>query len=145
MLRYCCTREQYDSELRAKRKMLSPLEEYQNIVVNNRFRYEDGAHQVKAKVCLLQSSQSCNLIFLQVALLDIRQEIETKKEENEEGDEMRSGMMVESFLIHILGAMISMVFCLYLVYALMTKSRTAPRDPEQIPFLQERYSQVEKL
>ena len=78
-------------------------------------------------------------------MLDIRQEIDTKKEDDEERDEMRSGMLVESFFIHILGAMISMVICFYLVYALMTKSRTATRDPEQIPFLQERYSQVEKL
>ena len=90
----------------------------------------------------IQPGQStCN----QVALLDIRQEIDTKKEENEERDEMRSGMLVESFLIHILGAMISMVICFYLVYALMKKNQTAPRDPEHIPFLQERYSQVEKL
>ena len=78
-------------------------------------------------------------------MLDIRQEIDPNKEENEERDEMRSGMLVESFFIHILGAMISMVICFYLVYVLMTKNKTAHRDPEQIPFLQERYSQVEKL
>ena len=78
-------------------------------------------------------------------MVDVRQDIDTKKEEDDERDEMSSGMLVESFFIHILGAMISMVICFYLVYVLMTKNKTAYRDPEQIPFLQERYSQVEKL
>ena len=77
--------------------------------------------------------------------MDIRQEIETNNEEDYERDEMSSEMLVESFFIQILGAMISLVICFYVVYVLMTKNKTAPRDPEQIPFLQERYSQVEKL
>ena len=142
MLRYCCSREQYDAELLAKRKTLSPKEEYEHIVIHNRFRYEDG---VKAKVCQIQSSRSRNLVCWQVALMDIRQEIETNNEEDYERDEMSSEMLVESFFIQILGAMISLVICFYVVYVLMTKNKTAPRDPEQIPFLQERYSQVEKL
>ena len=79
-------------------------------------------------------------------MLDIRAEINQEKEEREEErDEIRSGMLVESFFIHILGAMISLAICFYLVYLLMRRNQTAYRDPEEIPFLQERYTQVSKM
>ena len=60
-------------------------------------------------------------------------------------DELISGMLVESFIIHILGSMISMALCFYIIYVMMKKTRDRARDPEQVPFLQERYTRVQTL
>ena len=78
-------------------------------------------------------------------MLDIREEIVYRKVEHKENIEMRPGMLVESLFIHVLGSMISMALCFYLIYFMMKKNQTAPRDPEKVPFLQERFTQVQKL
>ena len=65
---------------------------------------------------------------------------------SDEKDELMPRMLVESFILHILGSMISMVLCFYIIYVMMRKTQTArARDPEQVPFLQERYTRVQTM
>ena len=43
MPRYCCSREEFDTELQSLKKSLSHREHFENTVIKHRFRYEDGA------------------------------------------------------------------------------------------------------
>ena len=75
-----------------------------------------------------------------------RTQEETSRDNQDDHElETRTRMLVESFVIHILGSVIAMAICFYIIYMMMRRDKPVASDPERVPFLQERYKRVTEL